>query len=436
MATKYFLYCFFQTFVLFNQRKSRSARGMLFTYNKISVKTVIGNIMLLLLLGMPGEVSGAAFLIYNQDARANGMGMAVVSSVNNPSAVFYNPARLPYQKGFGGSVGDTMIMPTTYFKDHQRGQKSYARSTTHHLPSVFVKYTEKDLSFGVGIFSPFGLSTQWPNNWTGRYTTTFAEIKTTFVNPVLAYRVNGYLSLGFGVSHVQSSVTMKNAIDLGFIGLPDGNARLKGDGEGIGYNAGCIFTLPAEFTISFTYRSAIPIRYDGKVSLYMPPPLASSAARASTKITLPYLAVFGVAKDIGPLTLEGDILYTGWSSLRGYRITSDDKTADAYYGKNWRNVPSIALGFNYQWTRSFEIRGGYMHDKSPVPAQTLGPELPDATRNIFTVGTTIGNDHFKVDLGYQATFFEKADSTRSIVSPRGTYGNFAHLIFVSFTYNR
>jgi len=390
----------------------------------------------LLCLATPGTASGAAFLIYNQDARANGMGMAVASSIDNPSAVFYNPAQLPYRKGFGGSVGNTVIVPATYFKDSLTGKRTYAKAATHHLPSVFIKYTEKDLSFGLGIFSLFGLSTQWPDNWIGRYTITFAEIRTTFVNPVIAYRFNDYLSLGAGISHIQSSVQMENAIDLSFIGLSDGRAKLKGDGAGIGYNAGCTLTLPSEFTLSLTYRSATPIRYEGKASLYMPPPLVSSVTRASTKITLPSLAVLGLAKDIGPLTLEGDILYTGWSSLRGYRVTSDDRTANAYYSKKWRNSPSFAFGFNYRWTKFFEIRGGYMHDKSPVPAQTLGPELPDATRNIFTLGTTMGHGHFKVDLGYQATFFEKADSTRSAVLPRGTYRNFAHLIFVSLMYNR
>lgn len=229
---------------------------------------------------------------------------------------------------------------------------------------------------------------------------------------------------------------MKNAVDLSVFGLPDGRARLKGEGEGIGYNAGCTLKLPEGFTLALTYRSAIPIRYEGKASLYMPFPLASSVTRASTHITLPFLAALGIAKNMGPLTLEGDILYTGWSSLRGYRISSEDRTADAYYSKNWRNSSAIAFGLNYRWTKSFEVRSGYMHDKSPVPAQTLGPELPDAARNIFTLGAAIGHGHFKFDLGYQATFFEKADSTRSAVLPGGTYGNFAHLIFVSLVYNR
>jgi hypothetical protein len=75
------------------------------------------------------------------------------------------------------------------------------------------------------------------------------------------------------------------------------------------------------------------------------------------------------------------------------------------------------------------------HEK-PVPKKTLGPELPDNTRNIFTLGTTYKKDQFKIDLGYQATFFKRVSSSRSITGPRGTYSNFAHLILLGLTYSR
>ncbi len=60
----------------------------------------MGKILFFLFIFLPSNTFGAAFLIYNQDAKANGMGMAVVSSIDNPSAIFYNPALLVYQKGF------------------------------------------------------------------------------------------------------------------------------------------------------------------------------------------------------------------------------------------------------------------------------------------------------------------------------------------------
>ena len=395
-------------------------------------------ILFLLLIFLPSNTFGAAFLIYNQDTKANGMGMAAASSIDNPSAIFYNPALLVYQKGFGISMGDTIIIPDTHFDDLLTGKRVSARPKTHHLPNLYIKYTKDDLSFGVGMFSPFGLSTEWPKGWVGRYINTFAEIRTTYINPVIAYRVNSYLSFGLGLSFVKSSVTMKNAIDLSLWGAPDGIAKLTGDGDGIGYNVAITLKLPKQYTVSFTYRSPTEIKFNGKVRFSTNPLLKPffPDGNASTEITFPFVAVAGVSKNIGPLTIEGDILYTGWSSLNSYKVKFDNGMPEQFYYKDWFNTPSIAIGANYQWKRSIEIRAGYMYDKSPVPKKTLGPELPDNTRNIFTLGTTYKKDQFKIDLGYQATFFKRVSSSRSITGLRGTYSNFAHLILLGLTYSR
>jgi long-chain fatty acid transport protein len=286
-----------------------------------------------------------------------------------------------------------------------------AKSKIHHLPALYINHTKDNLSFGLGIFSPSGLSTEWPKDWVGRYVATYTAIKTTFINPVVAYRVNDYFSFGFGISYIKSSVEMKKAIPL--TPLPDGIAKLTGDGDGIGYNVGITMKFPEQYTVSLTLRSPVTIKYSGKAYFYMPPPLATSSTGASTKITLPFIAVFGISKNIGALTLEGDILYTGWSSLGSFRISSDNGMANAFYYKAWSNTPSIAIGANYRWNKSLAVRGGYMYDKSPVPKKTLGPELPDNTRNIFTFGTTYHKNKCSIHIGYQATFFQKATSCRS-----------------------
>lgn len=376
---------------------------------------------------------GSAFLIYNQDAKANGMGMAVISSIDNPSAVFYNPAMLVFQKGFGMSVGDTMIAPNTRYEDPTTGKRYYAKTETHHLPTFFAKYTHNNMSFGIGVYSPFGLSTEWPQGWAGSRYSTFAELKTTYVNPVFAFKANDNFSFSFGLSYITGSVTTKQTVFVA-PGLPDGASKLAGDGDGIGYNAGVAIKLPADYMLSFTYRSPTEIRFNGKAFFSLPPPLASTGAGASTTFTLPFIAVAGLAKKIGALTLEGDILYTGWSSMSSYRITFDNGTADAFVYKNWFNTPSIALGANYTVNKYFDIRGGYMYDKSPVPGKTLGPELPDSTRNIFTIGSTFQKEAFKVNLGYQATFFN--DRNSYIQGLNGKYTNFAHVFLLNFEYNQ
>jgi len=390
-------------------------------------------ILLFFLFLIPLDVFGAAFLIYNQDAKANGMGMAAASSIDNPSAVFYNPALLVFQKGFGMSVGDTIIAPNMRYEDQATGKRYYAKTETHHLPTFFAKYTHGNMSFGVGVYSPFGLSTEWPQDWVGSRYSTFAELKTTYVNPVFAFKANDNLSFSFGLSYITSSVTMKQAIFIA-PGLPDGSTKLTGDGNGIGYNAGVAIKLPEDYTLSFTYRSSTDIRFNGKAFFSLPPPLTSSSTNASTTFTLPFIAVAGLSKKFGNLILEGDILYTGWSSMSSYRITSDNGMANAFIYKNWYNTPSIALGLNYTMNKFFDIRGGYMYDKSPVPGKTLGPEMPDSTRNIFTIGGTLRKDAFKVNFGYQATFFDDRNSYMQGLS--GKYTNFAHVFLLGFEYSQ
>jgi long-chain fatty acid transport protein len=149
---------------------------------------------------------------------------------------------------------------------------------------------------------------------------------------------------------------------------------------------------------------------------------------------LPFLAVAGIAKRIGSLTLEGDVLYTGWSSMSSYRVTSDNGSANSFFYKNWFNTPSIALGANYQWNKFLEVRAGYMYDKSPVPRATLSPELPDSTRHIYTAGLSFHKDGLKFHLGYQATLFNDVRSYNPALG--GTYSSLAHLGFVGLSYNQ
>ncbi len=390
--------------------------------------------MFLFIFFLPVNSFGAAFLIYNQDAKVNSMGMAGVSSVNNPSAIFYNPSLLVFQKGFGFSVNTTIIAPEIRYEDPVTGKRAYAKTTTHCMPSLYIKYTKDNFSIGIGLFSPFGLSTEWPANWVGRYISTSAEIKTTYVNPVFAYKINDYLSLGAGLSYVNSSVKMKNALDMNTVGLPDGMLKLSGDGDGISYNLAMTLTLPDDYTFSMTYRSPTKIKYKGRAYFYMPFPLSSSSTNATTTFSLPFIAVAGLSKKIGSLILEGDLLYTGWSSMSSYRISSGNSSANTLCYKDWKNTPSIALGATYQLNKYLEIQGGYMFDKSPVPAKTLGPELPDSTRHIYTLGATCRKNSFKVSFGYQSTFFDKTRSRLPTMS--GTYRSFAHVGFINFEYNK
>jgi long-chain fatty acid transport protein len=394
------------------------------------------------LLFLPGQLFASGFLIYNQDAKADGMATAVTSSIDNPSAIFYNPALLPDQPGFGASINDTIVMNSRTFRDAETGTTADLKPATHHVPSFFAKYTRDQLSFGIGIYSPFGLSADWGTTWIGRYSATYTELKSIFVTPTVAYKFSDRVSVGLGVSYVDSYVDFQSAIPLA--PFPDGLAKLSGDGNGVGANAGVRVKLPQDYTVSFTARSPIKIKYKGTANFYTANDFAFKAmipqlrdSNVSTTITLPWQMTAGLAKKIGALTLETDVTYMGWSTIDRYTAHFSDGRPSVIFPKDWQNAFSFAIGANYRWSPSFETQLGYMYDMSPVQQRTMTPDLPEANKQLVTGGIGYIHGPFKANLAYQATFFNKVSSVNNTVgAPSGTYDQFIQMVLFTLAYTR
>lgn len=396
--------------------------------------------LLITFLLFPKHLFASGFILYNQDAKSNGMANAVTSSIDNPSAVFYNPALLTEQSGSSVGINDTMVMPSRTFEDAATGTKAHLKTTTHHVPGIFARYTRDRWAFAIGVYSPFGLSSDWGQNWTGRYSATFSELKTVFVTPSVAFKVHECASVGLGVSYVDSSLELQNAIAL--TPFPDGRAKMKGDGDGIAFNAGAYLKLPQKYSVALTFRGPVDIKYTGTAKFYtsndsllktLIPQLRNTGV--STRITLPWQATFGLAREVGALTLEADVIYIGWSSIDKYTAKFSDGRPNVTYLKDWDNAFSFALGADYKWSKSFSTRMGYMFDMSPVPQTTLSPEMPDADKHILTGGLGYMTGPFAANLAYQATFFKKASSVNNTVgAPSGRYDQFIHMLLLSVSY--
>lgn len=377
----------------------------------------------------PFYAFGAAFLIYNQDAKANGMAMACASSIDNASAVFFNPANLPTIGGDGILINTTLISPRLYFRDEVTHQKIKAKSKTHSLLSLYAYHASKNWAVGIGLFSPFGLSTEWKKDFPGRYYSLFSSLETIFVNPVFSFKIAEKISSAIGISYISSTFKFKRMIPA-----TDGIFILSGKGDAVGYNLALSYDLPHNLRLSFTFRSPVRIKYEGKGVLTQDPPLPSLRSDSYTYLTLPYLLVFGVSKKTANTTFEIDALYTGWSSMNTYRIKSENGFFDATYHKKWTNTFSLCAGINQRVKSNLSLSFGYMYDVTPVVSSTRGPELPDSTRNIFTFGTTYEKKGFKVSFSYQATYFLKAKSR--IQGLLGYYRNFAHVTLLNIGYSR
>ena len=99
----------------------------------------------------------------------------------------------------------TLVSPSFDFtgEDPFPGAGVVESSVSNILPVPALYYTHQfseAVVFGVGVHTPFGLRTEWerPDQFTGRFLSQRADLKSLSVNPTVGFRLADRLSLGVG----------------------------------------------------------------------------------------------------------------------------------------------------------------------------------------------------------------------------------------------
>ncbi len=406
------------------------------------------------LLGLTFASSTAlasGFRLPEQSASAMGMSSAFVGQADDPSATWYNPAGLTQLDGTQISGGVIAIYPSMKH-DATTGFTDVSEREIHlpiHLYATH-KYTDR-LAVGLGINYPFGLSTDWAENSSVKYVSTFSKVMTTNVNPNVAYKVNDDLSVAFGIDYTRLRATLEKTQSVfiftpGPVYLGDYNFRLSGDGDGWGMNVAAKYRVSPAVETGLSYRSRIKVDLEGTAELTGAGPAAQSGS-GNTSITLPDLLQVGVSyKASDDLRLNADIEYTFWSTYDRIVITSDNPTFDdKKEEKNWRNTWSLRLGTQYRLSDAWKLRAGYIYDQNPVDEEYFETGVPDSDRQALSVGAghTMGN--ITIDVAYLYLRFHSRgitdtktdDATVTPLAPNalnGPYKSTAHLAGITIGY--
>ena len=385
---------------------------------------------------------GSGFAIFTQSASSLGQGAATIAHSDDPSAVFFNPALINKLDGTQIQLGTTLIFPTRKFTSD--GSTFKTKSDVFYPSTIFITHKFNDkISAGLGVFNPFGLGTKWPDDWEGRYITTNAEMQTYNINPAVSYQITPDIAIAGGVNFLFLDAKLENKINLD--PFSDGGQKFKGDGTGVGYNLGILVEPHKDVSIGVSYRSEIKVDIDGRAThKNIPDPLSPwfPDTNGSTKIILPAQAHAGVFyKGFDPLMLEVALRWEGWSSYDRLRIELDQPVAGSTVSdtpKNWKDTYSVSIGGKYQLNKTVALLAGYLYSGNPVPDNTFEPSVPDANTHLFTLGTSIIQKNFKIDLAYGYQKLEDRKKNNSVGLPaftaNGKYKSDLHMIGLSLTY--
>jgi len=390
--------------------------------------------------GALANVHAAGFAVFTHGASALGQGNAVTAHTDNPSTIFYNPALMNKLEGTQVQLGTTAIFSSREFESATTG--ATASNDSVFFPSTFYathKFNDS-LSAGIGVFNPFGLGTEWDDDWEGRYQATESKLKTFNINPALSYRIIPSLAVAVGLDVVYADASLERKLPSTALGIPgplfDIGQKFEGDGTGVGFNVGVAYDITKDIHFGASYRSQVQIDIKGDSSTSLAVTPLDSSGRTSIK--LPPQVTAGIAYQVSsPLIVEAGVRWEGWSSFQELQLTLDNGTPLAPTPRDWHDSFGLNVGGKYRLTDSAAVSAGYVFGNSAVPDSTFDPSIPDAKTHVFCVGTDFNIQQANIALAYAYQMYEDRTKDNTIGAPlpaNGEYRSDAHLVSVSLGY--
>lgn len=402
-------------------------------------------VVLLMAGGAASPLLAAGFAIKQQSAAAQGSAFAgATAGAENLSYMYFNPAALGRFDEHAVHFEANAIVTSLELREAEarttagapisgRGHKGDAGDDAL-VPSFYaMTVPSDDLRLGLAVTVPFGLGSEYPESWVGRYHTTRSSLASFNINPVIAYRLADWISIGAGFQAQWTEAEFANAVDFGTLGaavsfpgaMPaqqDGRAKVEGDGWGLGFNFGLLLEPRPGTRLGFAYRSSIETTIKGDARFRLDEAGIGTALRAGlgafrdvdaeAELELPPMASFGIHQDIGDgFALMAEAQWTGWSTLDALAIEFDNPAQpDNVTAFDWDDAWFFAIGGSWQATDRLKLRLGGAFDQTPTRNANRTPRVPDANR--WWLSTGLGwqmRDNLSLDLAYTHVFLEEAE---------------------------
>lgn len=412
-------------------------------------KRVVKTCLSLALVSAASHGVASGFAINEQSVSSMGTAFAGrSSSADDASTVFGNPAGISRLKREQVSGGIALIHAKTDI-DHASGSAS-GSNEGDMVPFIgapmgyYVKPLDDNWSFGLGLYVPFGLVTDYERSFQGRYHGDRSEVRVITLQPTLSYRVNEQLSIGFGPTINRIDGELTSAIDNPIPTAADGKVKIKGNDTALGYNLGVLFEITPQTRFGLTYHSKVDYRLKGDTTVSGPGFVIGSSAGtydASLELTTPESVDFSVTHELNAdWTLYAGSTWTRWSRLE--EIRADNKGVGGLLAgnlssisepQNWHDTWAHAVGAAYKLNSQWTLRAGLAVDQSPTNNTDRSPRIPTGDRKIISLGTAWSpNDDVTIDLAYSYLMEDDAHIERD--DYRATYKNTAHGLGAQVTY--
>ena len=357
-----------------------------------------GRFCSILLLGVacafwPAHVFALGFLIPNQDAAAIARGNAFAATADNPSAIYYNPAGISQIPGFEAQLGDLNYLGIDVGYDSFGGAHTDTKFDLLTVPQIYATYSPTNLpfSFGLGVYSPFGLGVKWPQDSPLRSLAIDSKLYFFTLNPVVSWQATKTLSIAVGPTINYARIKFNR----GLTSLND-NFQFLGDDYAVGLTAGLLWQPLPKWSLGLDYRLATTMDFKGTSTYY---PGAGPTFSAATAASVPFPQTVSAGLSFRPTpkwNIEFDVDYINWNTLGTVTLSGTknifgfDLPLQLNWHDSWQYKFGVTRCFNDGWYAS----AGYFYSSDTASSADYTPAIPDTDLHVGSIGFGRNGEHW------------------------------------------
>ena len=369
------------------------------------------------------------------------------------SRIYWNPAAAVHLPGVNLLVGAAAVAVTGDFAHDWTGRLDEGDVPVEVPPHLFATYqVQRRFNIGFGVYVPYGLTSQWKEDFPGRFSALKASLASIYMQPNFAFDVvPGRLAIGGGPVIGLSDVELQQSLDLSTVPLPGrapatfaavgvtrgtefGRSTLTGQSVAWGYNLGVHARLGSSLQIGARYLSQIDFDFNGAVAEFEQVPtglvLGSTLAGTPfvaglpldqvlaaqfqpgaplstrgvrTSISHPAQAQVGVGfTGIPNTTLNLDYAWVGWSAFEELPVNFGGPNAppSRTIYEDYEDSHAVRASLDYAFRNGWKAMVGAHVISTPAPDVTVTPLLPEQDRYNFAGGVSIPFGRYALDAAY------------------------------------
>jgi long-chain fatty acid transport protein len=382
---------------------------------------------------------------------------ATASPCDDASSIYWNPGAMPRNLGWTVSAGAAVIKIDGSFVQDTSAREWKGDVPTAVVPHVFINYRGAGkLAYGLGVYVPYGLTSQWGDDFPGRFAAKKASLQTLYVQPNISYQITPNWSIGGGPVFGHSTVELIQAADLsqqiasttpvvitfGQLGIPKrtefARATLKGSSTAFGVDLGLHGKISPVWEMGIRFLSQLSFNYNDADATFeqrqtglilaagnplgapagtpvdqLPPLVAQftgsgnlTPQKVTTQIRHPAQIQAGFAyTGFANTTLSAEYSYVGWKSFNQLPVDFQGGAPDRVIQEDYNNTSGIRLGVERGLEGGIKLRAGFTATAAAAPEETVTPLLPEQDRSLAMLGAGLPfAGRFVLDAAYAHIF--------------------------------